>query len=118
MRQVNSDRLAGQIFEEVGLPVPLQPGRIKSVEPALQHWKRHRPEELERRRVIRANRPLKFLRPLDRPVIAPNNPAHFLKMQRSRKRAPGSTVRNAKKPLISTGACTMNSRYHFITSGA
>ena len=31
---------------------------------------------------------------------------------------PGGTVMKAKKPLISSGACTMNSRYHFMMSAA
>src|SRR3954453_11782041 len=31
---------------------------------------------------------------------------------------PGGTLSIAKKPVISSGACVMNSRYHFITSAA
>lgn len=31
---------------------------------------------------------------------------------------PGGTVIEAKKPLISSGACGMNSRYHFMMAAA
>ena len=34
------------------------------------------------------------------------------------KGGPGGTLIIAKKPFISSGACMMNSRYHFITSAA
>jgi hypothetical protein len=45
-------------------------------------------------------------------------PHIFLKCKCSGKGGPGGTVRNAKKPLISSGAWAMNSRYHFMMSGA
>jgi len=36
------DRRVGDLAEEVGPPVPLQPGRVEAVEGALQHGERHR----------------------------------------------------------------------------
>ena len=42
----------------------------------------------------------------------------FLKWRCSGNGGPGGTVMNAKKPFISSGAFTMNSRYHFITAAA
>src|SRR3984885_9040710 len=45
-------------------------------------------------------------------------PHIFLKYKASGKGGAGGTVRKAKNPLISSGAWTMNSRYHFITSEA
>src|SRR5580704_3857297 len=44
---------------------------------------------------------------------------HILRRCKSSgKGGPGGTVIIAKKPFISSGACVMNSRYHFITSAA
>src|SRR5262249_44821819 len=37
------------LIHKIGAPVPLQPGRIKRVEHALQRWLRQRSDEIERR---------------------------------------------------------------------
>ena len=55
---------------------------------------------------------------LQRSVVALDQAAHLLEVQIFREGRPGRTVRNAKKPLISSGAFTMNARYHFMISAA
>src|SRR5882724_6513042 len=104
------------LIHKIGTPVPLQTGRIKRVEHALQGRLWQRPTKssagfLKAR--IGANVSSAFS---CGPAYAHTTPHIFFMCRCSGNGGAGGTVRKAKKPVRSSGAVGMRSRYHFITS--
>src|SRR6266404_936234 len=99
MFYVESDSLVSQFFHEVSLPVPLQTGRIKAIEHALQHRKRHGSEKFEGRTPEAPQRTQNLIRLFQRSVVAPDHAAHLLKVQGFRERWPGRDSKKCKEAV-------------------
>src|SRR5438034_3393053 len=80
------DRLLTQVFEEVGLPIPLQARRVERVEETLEHRPRDRPGEIHRRRDAGANWLEQRVGLLQRAAVAPHDRTHLLEVKLLRER--------------------------------
>src|SRR6266498_5612130 len=96
---VESDSLIAQLIHEVRLPIPLQARRIESVEHALEHGKWHRHEELKCWGPEVAKRPENLIRLFHWSVVAPDDRAHFPKMQMLREWRAGRNGDEGKEPV-------------------
>ena len=78
--QVQGNGLVAEFVEEVGAPVPLQPGRVERIEQAVQHREGDRPGHIHRRRAKFPNRFEDFLGLVDAAGVAPGDHAHLLQV--------------------------------------
>src|SRR5580698_273436 len=69
--------LVGKGLYEIGLPVPLHPGRIQAIEKALQRRMRNGANQIDCRGLETPDRSKYFLRFLHRSGVTPNDATHL-----------------------------------------
>ena len=83
MVEVHLDGGVGQLFDEIALPVPLEPRREQRIEKPLDGRKGHRPQEFEdRRRQIAMDRVVDLAGAFRGTVAAGNDGADLLAPER------------------------------------